>query len=460
MAKLDRILKSKSLYIVISILLGIMTWLLVLNYTNPSETRTLEIPLAVLNENAPIELGLSDRGSQYDKVITVKVSGRSDIIGNLTTRDLHAEVDFNQIKSPGTTVLNIKKPECSRLGIKIDNYYPKSIELKYDAMTQRSVDVKVEYDDSLLKKGYEFISVTAEPSSVQISGFASDIDGIDCIKVNLGDSLPVSSIDSNRTGVFIGHYFLTGGQDVTANFETEKVAVKIEVGKRVPISYSVSGVPHENFYITNSTISNGTALLLGSADDLRNINEINLGRIDISSATENVVKSFAIADFLPAGVTAYQLTETYVTVNILEYKVKAFNVSISRHVSTPGKDTKNFVYSFDPENFTVSIKGKASDLASLSIASLEPILDLTNKGVGEYIIPLEFMNINKEKFTIIGEYVCAVKIEEYIEPTSSPSQPPEPTPTGNQTEQPDPTGEHGGDPSADPRPTPDLRLAN
>lgn len=60
-AKLDKILKSKSFYVVVSILLGIVSWLLVLNYTNPKETRSLEIPLTILNRNAPSSHGSMTR---------------------------------------------------------------------------------------------------------------------------------------------------------------------------------------------------------------------------------------------------------------------------------------------------------------------------------------------------------------------------------------------------------------
>ena len=139
MAKLDRILKSKSFYVVVSVLLGIVSWLLVLNYTNPNETRSLEIPLTILNPNAPSSYGLSNRTSSYPENITVKASGRSDIIGNLTVSDLYAAVDFSEITEPGTATLQVSEPECARLGIKIEDYYPKTIDFTFDQLTQRNV---------------------------------------------------------------------------------------------------------------------------------------------------------------------------------------------------------------------------------------------------------------------------------------------------------------------------------
>lgn len=450
MAKLDRILKSKSFYVVVSVLLGIVSWLLVLNYTNPNETRSLEIPLTILNPNAPSSYGLSNRTSSYPENITVKASGRSDIIGNLTVSDLYAAVDFSEITEPGTATLQVSEPECARLGIKIEDYYPKTIDFTFDQLTQRNVDVVVEYDNSLLREGYEFLSVTAEPSSIQISGFASEIDEIDCIKVILSDSLAEDSIDSDRTGSFIGRYFLTNGEDVTARYDTEKVTVKIEVGKRVPVSYQVTGTPHDDYYLNEDAIEPETLLLRGTAAELRNINEIQVGNIDITGASENVVRTFAVSDYLPEGITAYRTTEIMVTAEILRYEVKSFSVDVNSSISTPGKDTASYVYEFNPEQFSIRVKGKASDLNTLSAASLGLTLDLTGLGVGEYRIPLEFTSIDSEKFTVIGEYVYSVTISANTTPTpdiTATPEPPTPTP-----EPPSPTEEPSPEPTVSQEP--------
>ena len=442
-AKLDKILKSKSFYVVVSILLGIVSWLLVLNYTNPKETRSLEIPLTILNRNAPSSHGLNDQTSSYPENITVKASGRSDIIGNLTTSDLYAAVDFSKITTAGTTTLQVSEPECSRLGIKIEDYYPKTIDLKFDQVTQRNVDVIVEYDNSLLREGYEFLSVTAEPSSVQISGFASEIDEIECIKVRLADSLAEDSIDSNRTGSFIGRFILTNGEDATARYDTEKISVKIEVAKRVPVHYSITGTPHDDYYLNKETISPEMVLLRGSASELRNITSIDVGNIDISGASENVVKTFDLSQYLPEDVTAYKIAQLQVMVESLRYEVKSYSVDVNSSISTPGKDTTAYVYDFTPERFSIRVKGKASDLNALSVASLGPMLDLTGLGVGEYRIPLDFTSIDTERFMVIGEYVYTVTISTRTNVTPTPDlNTPTPTPTPvppTETLEPEPT---------------------
>ena len=429
MIKFQKFIRSKTFYVIISVLLGIMTWLLVLNYTNPTEKRSLDIPLHILNENNPSSLGLSDRGSTVPNTITVKASGRSDIIGNLSASDLYATVDFANIKKAGAVTLKINEPECKRLGVTIEDDYPQTVDVMYDKMSSVNVDVVVEYDNNLLAENFEILSITPEPSSVQISGFESDIADIDCIKVKLNESLAAGSIDSNKIGSFIGHYYLKSGEEVTANYESEKITVKIEVAKRVPVLYSVTGIPNADYYLSKATITSDTVLLCGSASDLRNINKIELGKVDVSGVSSNVIKNFDISAYLPAGITAYQTTNVSVSAEILKYETKNFTVDIATSVSTPGKNPREYTYEFSVLSFNVKIKGKAADLNNLSVSSLSPELNLTDKGVGEYILPLEFKGIDSTKYTIIGDYTCSVKIEEKIEITPSvPTETPEPTP--------------------------------
>lgn len=429
MAKIDKILKSKSFYVVVSVLLGIISWLLVLNYTNPKETRSLEVPLAILNENSPSLLGYSNKTPNYPENITVKASGRSDIIGNLTASDLYADVDFSKITDTGVTTLEVSRPKCTRLGITIEDYYPKKIDFKFDQLKQRYIDVLVEYDNNLLKEGYEFLSVTAEPESIPISGFATDIDEIECIRVDLSENFAPDSIDTNKTASFIGRYILANGEDVTAKYDTEKITVKIEVAKRVPVTYTVSGTPHDDYYLNRTTVSPESVLLRGPTSELRNIDSIDIGTINITGTSEDVVRRFPLSDLLPQDVAAYQTSEITVTAEILKYETKSFAVDINSSVSTPGKDPSLYDYEITPSRYSIRVKGKKSDLDALSIGALGPALDLTSHGVGEYNIPLSFTSIDHDKFTVIGEYVFHVKITQRVGPTSSASTPTTSTPT-------------------------------
>ena len=384
-----------------------MTWFLVFNTTNPTASRTIEIPLKILNSHSPTSLGLSERDATVPDNITVKVSGRSDIIGNLSISDLNAVVDFSDVKKAGNTQLEIKEPECSRLGIKIVDYYPKSVDVEFDNVSQKNIDVIVDYDDTLLADGFEFLSVVSEPESIQISGFASDIEEIDFIKVFLKDSLSEKSIDSDKIGSFLGHYILKSGEDATAEYDSEKITVKIEVAKRVPVKYTLVGEPHSDYYVASNSVSEKTVLIRGSSMALRNIKEIDLGEISIENSQESFNKTINLQEYLPADVKAYQINTVDVNVEILKYETRSFTVRLDEISMTGKKD--EYEYEFKPESFEISVKGKPTDLDNLSATSLGATINLED-AEGTYVQNLSFEGIDEEKYSIIGEYRCDVKI--------------------------------------------------
>ena len=74
MNSFKKIIQSKGFFILFSVVLAILSWLLVLNNTNPIKERTLEIPLTVLNGNHPATLDLSDQTIARPETVTVTVS--------------------------------------------------------------------------------------------------------------------------------------------------------------------------------------------------------------------------------------------------------------------------------------------------------------------------------------------------------------------------------------------------
>ena len=412
MTRLKIFFNSKTFYIIAAAFLGIMTWFLVFNTTNPTESRTIEIPLEILNAHSPMAVGLSERYASVPDNITVKVSGRSEIIGNLSISDLSAAVDFSGVKKSGIMQLKIKEPECSRLGIKIVDYYPKSVDVEFDNVSQKNVDVLVDYDDTLLEDGFEFLSVTSEPENIQISGFASDIEQIDFIKVFLKDSLNEKSIDSDKIGSFLGHYIKKSGEDASSDYENEKIMVKIEVAKRIPLKYTLVGEPNKDYYVVSESISDKTVLVRGSSVALRNIKEIDLGEISIEDIQKNTFIELALKDYLPADVTPYQLEKVSVNIKVNPYERRTFKLDMN-DISLNGKKDE-YEYDFTPDKFDIIVKGKPADLEELTVATLGAKIDLRDCDEGNHTKVLSFEGIDQEKFYIIGEYVCNVIIEKLV----------------------------------------------
>ena len=140
--KISEIFKSKTFYIVFSIVLAIGAWLLVIDSKNPRDSRTIEVPISFVNKNVLEEKDLVDNSATtLPTTVTVKISGAEVFLDRVQPSDFYVEVDYNQVTGPGDITLEIKEPVCEPLGISVDSYYPMNIERIYDKTVEKYMDV-------------------------------------------------------------------------------------------------------------------------------------------------------------------------------------------------------------------------------------------------------------------------------------------------------------------------------
>ncbi|MBQ8164698.1 MAG: hypothetical protein IJZ94_04725 [Clostridia bacterium] len=442
--RMQTVLQSKYFYIAVSVIVAIAIWIIALNTINPVVENTMDVSIVYLNEDAPAEKNLS-RTSELDiSTATIKVSGRQNTINNLLASEIKIYIDFADVSEIGVTHLKVSQPQCDRFGVKILDYYPKEVDVSYDTKTEMYLNVKTEYTNDVLAEGFEFISVKAEPDSVPISGFVSDIEGLDYIKVSLSDNVENGTINSNRTISLLGRYITNSGHDVTANFEPEKITVKIEVAKRVPITYTVVGSPREDCYLLKHGISSETVLLQGDSDVVSKITEIDLGEIDITGISEKLNRDIDLKDYLPSGVTIYGDSIRYIVVDVESYVTKQIEMSLD-DISQPGKNDAEYEYDIRfadslkavNNKVKVTIKGKAADIENMTIGSLTPVLDLSDKNIGSYRNQNIVFTV-PENVTVVGEYpvnieVSLIEVPEPEVPNSSSQPQNSTTPVATQT---------------------------
>lgn len=421
--KIKTFINSKTFYVILSIVLAICAWLLVLSYTNPMKSRTMEIQIDFLNSDAPANLDLQDQTVTYPKIATVTVSGRQDVLNNLAASELEVTVDLAEITKAGTTKLKVSKPTCERLGVTINDYYPKTIEFTYDTVVQKNLDIRIKHDDSLLKEGYAFASVTPTLSSIPVSGLASLLDTCSHVEVNLADSIQPGTLDANKTAAFLGRFISTTGEDITHRFNTEQITVNIQVAKKVSLTYSVSGTPAADYYVSKQGITPAYVLVVGNSDVLSNLSTLFIGNLSVSGKQINAELSVDVATKLPTGVSLVNKTTAKVTAEIKALQTKTFTVGAT-DINWAGK-MEQFDYTLTPESLTVTVKGKEEDIGKLTLASMEPTLDLQGKeATGTYNIVLKFPGLEKDfkNCTLGGEYVFTVVIanKEVEDPSPSP----------------------------------------
>ena len=465
--KFVKFIQSKTALIVLSILLGIAAWLAVLGSTNPIVNRTLEVPITFENENSPASLDLKDMTVTFPKTASVTVSGRQDTLNNLNVSEISVKCDMQTITEAGETVVTVGRPECERLGVSVTDYYPKSINFYYDKTETKNLDVRLVYDTRLLEDGFEYVSVTPTLSSIPVTGMKSLIDTCDYIRIDLSDSIEEGTLDSNKNAAFLGKFISVTGENISHSFAEEKVTVEIQVGKRIYLAVNTREEPEEGFYFDGLKMSADSILVQGNPQTLRDMSFIDLGTIDLSGAKGNVERTFSLSEYLPAGVTALGDQSVTVTALVGSMETRTYTVTLS-NLTIPGRNNADYDYSISPESYRISVKGRREDMDQFLLASAVPTLDLENRTVGVYNIPLTFGALDTYKYTVVGEYVFTVTISRKVVttptpaptptptqvPTPTPTEVPTPTPTTVPTETPSPTAPPTEEPEATASPTP------
>lgn len=169
--KLKRITESKTFLVLFSVVCGVVAWLFVLDTNNPVIEKTVSVEMEFINFNEPAQKNLTLVSDLGIVSADIKISGREDIVNNVMPSDLSLKVDFSQVKDKGTAYIDVDKPSCDKLGVKIEDYYPKEIAVTYDTQLEMYLPVKTDFEASLLKSGYEILSMVTEPDNIPVSRF-------------------------------------------------------------------------------------------------------------------------------------------------------------------------------------------------------------------------------------------------------------------------------------------------
>lgn len=430
---LDKITGSKAFAIVISVVIALIAWFSIVSSTNPIIERTYDVDVDFTNFDGPAAKKLtlvSDLGVVSSQV---KVSGRTKLLDSVSAADLELEADFGDIKEAGQYYIKIKPKNSKKIGVNIVDFWPKEISVTYDTKMEMYLPVRANFDEKMLKNGYEIVSVTTEPDALPISGFASAIENIEYIGVNLSDNVAVDTVDGDKTLTLLGRYITKTGNDITANFDTEKVTVKIDVAKRIPVTFSTAGTPAEDCYIKDVTVSHDNVLVDGIS--VREINEIKLGSIDIDGADGDIIREFRLSDFLPGDVKPLSAADStiIVTVEIEHLETREFKIPTDS-VALSGKDADNFNYTnFDwaatdgKGNIRLRLKGRPDRLDQIKTSDLKATVEMPTKQGSYPKWPVIFTV--DDDIEIVGEYFVGFEMT----PVQTATLPPE---TSNPTAEP------------------------
>jgi YbbR domain-containing protein len=198
----NRITRNLSLKI-LSLLIGIVVWLLVVNLDNPVITKNFILQDVELVNEAYIDAtGKVALKTGEQTSIRVTVKGARKTVGRLSVADIKATADLQQAVNLDTKPVMIPI-SVTVTGIVSSNIsvWPQNISVTLEDKVSNEFIVAVNNGESKPGSGYEVGTQTVSPEKLRVTGPRSLMNKID--KVNVNNNLGGTTSDQTTTGTVV-----------------------------------------------------------------------------------------------------------------------------------------------------------------------------------------------------------------------------------------------------------------
>ena len=386
-----------------SLVLAFLLWIFVINTQNPTQPQEIsgiKIQITGLEELEKQGYELKNKEEILTQNFKVVVNGprleTDKLVSNpqLITATLNLNDYANNLVQDSisdnatyrvminTDVYNVtikdKKPQVTKILIdKIDSKEQKII-------AEISKDITDTY--TLLGDGKPVIT----PEKIKITGPKSEIDRVSEAKVII--EAKDFSEDKLVNELKI-HLFDADGIEIEGlEMSTDVVQVKLPIGseKKVPVKVNFTGELPEGYVLINTIVSPSEVTIIGRAESLEKIDEIQLVAIDKATITQTDLRQVDM--ILREGVMTLIDNKVSVSLEVMEELTLAYTIQSSELNLTVKELGSDLAYEILSPSIEVTLSALPNTLLLYSEAEIKNVIkatiDLTGYTEGEYTLPL------------------------------------------------------------------------
>ena len=389
-----------------SLVLAFVLWVFVINTQNPTQPQEIswiKVEIKGLEELEQLGYELTNKDEILSQNFKVVVSGPrletdklvtdpkrivatldlTDYINNLTQDTIQDTANYKisvNLDSYSVTVKD-RKPQVKKILIdKIDSKEQRII-------AEISKDITDNY--TLLGDGKPIIT----PEKIKITGAKSDIDRVSEAKVFI--EAKDFSEDQLVNNLEIRLFDADGVEIEGLQMSTNEAEVKLPIGseKVVPIKANFTGEVPEGYVLMNTIISPTEVTIVGKAEVLANINEIELVAIDKSTVTQTDLRQVDM--ILPEGVMTLIDNKVSVSLEVIEESTFPYTVPTNEMNLAVEGIGENLTYEILTPSIEIVLSALPNTLLLYNEADIKELvkatLNLTGYIEGEYTLPLEIV---------------------------------------------------------------------
>lgn len=400
----------------ISLLVGYVVWMLLVNISNPEVVRTKTVPLNVLNGSVLTRAGKT-YSLQNAETVTISYQVRTRDAYKIQADDFHASVDLENLYDiTGAVPVTVEVVGNRDLISGTPTARPGVVRVATENVQNKTFSLDT-HEDGEPREGYEVGSITLSADAVKVSGPESEVGRISSV----GISIPTSDATESFSGKASVMYYDANGNAISLSderltVEPKEVNYEVEMlrGKSLTLRFQTSGEPASGFNLTGieSTVR---AIPVTSSDSalLNKTTELSIpaSALNIEGAKEDKTFQLDLSSYLPSGISATGNTNISVTVKITATTERNFPLSANNGIALRGAKAQ-YRYTLTPETVTVAVRGLSTDLQNMNAASLGAYLEVGSLGEGAHLVPLHLTLPKGITATAVPEVTVTVSLPE------------------------------------------------
>ncbi|MBQ4311651.1 MAG: hypothetical protein II773_08675 [Oscillospiraceae bacterium] len=280
MAVIDKIIRSKTFYIVISCIASVILWMYVASYENTTQTVTLTgLEVKYIGGEDTLQdrnLLVTDKDVQ-DVTLTLMV--KRSLVSQLTKDTVHVSVDLRDIRNSGEyqKVYTISYDNVDEDDVLVTRREPEYMVIKIDRLDVNPEVVVRGVFDGTVAEGYMREPIIYSPETIEVSGPESVISQIAYAKV------VIDRVDLTRTVSGVVEFVLVDSDgkviesaDIKTSVNEIQYTIPIVKVKDVALTVNLleGGGATENDAVVR--IEPATISISGDAELLSGINQLQL----------------------------------------------------------------------------------------------------------------------------------------------------------------------------------------
>lgn len=384
----------------LSIAIAATMWFMVINITQPIDTRNYSRPLTLENLETLTSKGLTIGNAEEleNSKIIVKVKAQRTALDRLSQNPdwIKASVDLSELAYAvnGDTVplpVNVSVMQGDTT-YGISSKSPATVEATVETLLSKEMPVEIKIIGELGKDTY-LSHPTLSNETVTVSGPATLVKRvahvmaeIDAEKVQAEPELQAELICFDAKGTVV-RGISTSVPEITISYALHDV-------KQIPIQVNISGTPATGYQIGDVTCTPKYAEVLGSSELLEQLPYLQLDNIDVSGYTSSATRTFSLANYLPEGIFLKEGAPSSVQVTIAietqDEHGKQFTLNTSNLSLIGEEDGKTYTFG----TAYVTISGDNSALNALRAEDLGGTVHVSGLTEGSHriLVHLELPN--------------------------------------------------------------------